>query len=172
MDRMDCPYCQHRLSSQSRFCEWCGKPIVTDTVSVQNAISMDQVDISALTRLRKEKHQLAHQLNTLLEGALGRVLTAEERHSWEVLYTHWKTITDELTARMNLLERRQETDRRQAERRQQERRKQYQALDLRDRRAATDRRMHDRRSGQDRRDPFADPDSGPGSTHTPIPDGG
>lgn len=172
MHALPCPYCQQPLGSQSRFCEHCGKPVVTDDASVQEAISTGSFDTGALARLRKEKKQLAQQLNTLLEGALGRVLTEDERRSWEVLYTDWKEITDELTARMNYLEARQETDRREAERRQQERRKQYQALDFPDRRTRDDRRERERRSGQDRRNPYADPDSGPGPTHTPVPNGG
>ncbi len=73
---------------------------------------------------------------------------------------------------MNYLEARQESDRRQAERRQQERRKEYHAIDFGDRRSAADRRERDRRSGLDRRNPYTDPDSGPGPVHTPVPDGG
>lgn len=146
--------------------------MVTENVSVQQAILSGEFDTGALARLRKEKRQLAERLNTLLEGALGRVLTDDERRSWEVLYTEWKTITDELTARMNYLEVRQESDRRQAERRQAERRKEYHALDFGDRRSGRDRRVDERRSGVDRRNPFTDPDSGPGPTHTPLPDGG
>jgi hypothetical protein len=157
---MICGFCRKENDAEARFCRHCGHPCVVQDVAVQPAVLEGAFDVGTVTRLRDEKQRLSRQLNTMLVRAEGRAFTQDEERTWHEVYGEWRSVSDELTARVDYLSAREDRDRRQGERRQVQRRKQYYALDIGERRAGEDRREQDRRSGPDRRHPFPKTPSG------------
>jgi hypothetical protein len=157
---MICRHCQQENDGDARFCKRCGRPQLSHDVSLQPAVLEEAFDVTALTRLREEKHQLSQQLNAMLTRAEGRAFTADEERAWHELYDRWKTVADELTARMDYLSSREERDRRQRERREAQRRKHYFAIDVDERRDGADRRQRERRGDRHRRTSFPETPAG------------
>lgn len=159
---MICQYCNQTNEADARFCRHCGHPRPPHHVSVQPAVLPEPFDGSAIAGLRDEKHRLSGRLKTLLARAEGRPFTEEEERTWHQLYDAWKSVADELTARMDYVAVRESQDRRRNHRRGVQRRGRNVLPDSGERRGGADRRRADRRSGDDRRTPFPEnPPSAP-----------
>lgn len=151
---MICQYCNGTNKADDRFCVHCGRPTPPHHVSVQPAVLDEPFDLSAITGLREEKQRLSRRLQDLLARAEGRPFTDEEQRTWHQLYGAWKSVSDELTARMDYAAVRASQDRRRTQRRQRQRRRHTALPDSGERRAGAERRLEERRSGTDRRTPF------------------
>jgi len=160
---MICQHCKGTNEADFRFCVHCGRPRPPHHVSVQPAVLEEPIDVSAIAGLREEQQRLSRRLKELLTEAEGRRFTDEEQRTWQQLYGTWKSVSDELTARMDYVAVRESQDRRQKQRRRRQRRRHDDLRDSGERRTAADRRLGDRRSGTDRRTPFPKtPPSPPG----------
>jgi len=151
-----CPFCGEPARKDARFCQNCGRQLVSQRVSAQKAVLTEDFDVSAVQRLREARSQLSRALNDLLAIAAERDLTPEERSRWDELRSQHTKVASELSARLQHLSARQERDRRQSDRRQSDRRKEQSAITFDERRSDMERRIGERRSGRDRRDPYAD----------------
>jgi molybdenum cofactor biosynthesis enzyme MoaA len=160
---MICHHCKQANEADARFCEHCGRPRLPHHVSVQPAVLDGPIDLSAITLLRDEKQRLSRRLQDLLARAEGRPFTEEEEGTWQRLYGAWKSVSDELTARMDYVTVRESQDRRRGERRERQRRGRHAGFEAGERRAGADRRGEDRRSGVDRRTPFPETPAGGGT---------
>lgn len=153
-----CPFCGEPARRDARFCQNCGRQLVSQRVSAQKAVLTEDFDVGAVQRLREERSQLSKALNELLAIAAERDLTPDERGRWNELRGKYTKVATELSARLQHLSARQDRDRRQSEQRQSDRRQEQAAITFDDRRSGIERRIGERRSGEDRRDPFADKD--------------
>ena len=151
---MICQYCERTNEADFRFCVHCGRPRAPHHVSVQPAVLEEPIDVSAIALLREEQQRLSRRLKELLTEAEGRRFTDEEQRTWHKLYAAWKSVADELAARMDYVAVRESQDRRRKQRRRRQRRRHNDLPDSGERRTGTDRRAGDRRSGTDRRTPF------------------
>jgi hypothetical protein len=150
-----CPFCGAQISRSAKFCQVCGRRVAGQRASSQKAILNEDFDVSAVTRLRKEKSRLSQQLNGMLDIAADRELSSEEHQAWNALRAEFHKVSDELTARLQHLSARQERDRRKhANRRSSDRRREQHAITFDERRSGIERRIGERRSGRDRREPF------------------
>jgi len=151
-----CPFCGAQISRTAKFCQICGRQITGQRASAQKAILEEDFDVTAVTRLRKEKSRLSKQLNSMLDIAADRELSDEENRTWNDLRDEFSKVSDELTARIQHLSERKDRDRRRDDRRSADRRKEQSAISFDERRAGIERRIGERRSGRDRREPFDD----------------
>jgi hypothetical protein len=144
-----CPFCGIRTSPPAQFCHQCGR-----SLAGLNPDDVGSLDVTALDRLRGERARLSHELTSLREISVERPLTSAERRSWEHLLSAWKDITAELTAKLDAVAPREESNQREGERRERERRTDDDSTDGHERRSGIQRRMRQRRKGRDRRNPF------------------
>lgn len=152
---MNCHACKQGVGADDRFCLHCGQPLpqaAPHHAGAQAGLLGGEFDVAALTQLRHEKARLTTELQTLLDKAVGRPMTADERRVWTTLHARWTEVSTDLTRRMQYYNARRAYDRRTTDRRLHGSRKTFPAVDIPDA-AATERRSGDRR-GSDRRNPF------------------
>jgi hypothetical protein len=142
-----CPFCGARPGASARFCQDCGRELVSLKLE-----QMDALDVSLLDRLRREKKRLSLEMAALHETSLERDLSEAERRSWTAIRTAWQEVTAELTERLDAVSPRAGF-RRIRERRFGDRRTGPETAPAA-RRSGAMRRAGQRRSGDDRRDPF------------------
>ncbi len=155
---MQCYLCGAPAETDHRFCAQCGLPLPgtpPKDAGKRQAILQGDVDINALTRLRERKQRLSDDLYEIVEiTKSGRELSEHERRICKELYTEWKHVSQEVSARVDYFCQRIEQDRREGPIRTTEHRKQHMGLDIDERRDGSDRRAAERRNATDRRDPF------------------
>ena len=140
-----CPFCGSRSGGSARFCQECGRELVSLKLEHR-----DSLEVSSLDRLRREKKRLSLEMAALHETSLERDLTEAERRSWTAIRTAWQEVTAELTERLDTVSPRAGL-RRIRERRFGDRRTGPEAAASSERRSGAMRRTGERRSGDDRR---------------------